>query len=56
MSIWNPYGYCWFTFLFEFLLKDSGGDIDIAVASSKELKVSSVREAFQTVFGKATVK
>ena len=36
--------------------KDSGGDIDIAVASSKELKVSSVREAFQTVFGKATVK
>nr|CAH0112649.1 unnamed protein product [Daphnia galeata] len=34
----------------------SGGDIDIAVASSKELKVSSVREAFQTVFGKATVK
>lgn len=34
----------------------SGGDIDIAVASTKELKVSSVREAFQTVFGKATVK
>jgi hypothetical protein len=42
--------------VFEFSLKDSGGDIDIAVASSKELKVSSVREAFQTVFGKATVK
>lgn len=35
---------------------DSGGDIDIAVASSKELKVSAVREAFQTVYGKATVK
>lgn len=33
----------------------SGGDIDIAVASSNELKVSAVREAFQTVFGKASV-
>jgi len=33
----------------------SGGDIDIAVASNNELKVSAVREAFQTVFGKASV-
>nr|CAG4637137.1 EOG090X08PQ [Ceriodaphnia reticulata]SVE73027.1 EOG090X08PQ [Ceriodaphnia reticulata] len=36
--------------------QNSGGDIDIAIASTKELKVSSVREAFQNVFGKATVK
>ena len=34
---------------------DSGGDLDIVVASDKEVKVSAVREAFQTVFGKATV-
>lgn len=40
----------------KYFVLDSGGDIDIAVASSKELKVSSVREAFQTIFGKATVK
>ncbi|XP_051154286.1 protein PRRC1-like isoform X1 [Leptopilina boulardi] len=33
----------------------SGGDVDIFVASDKEVKVSSIREAFQTVFGKATV-
>jgi len=33
----------------------SGGDIDIAVASNNEIKVSAVREAFQTVFGKASV-
>ena len=35
---------------------DSGGDVDIVVTSNKELKVSAVREAFQTVFGKATVR
>merc|ERR1712071_12112 len=35
---------------------NSGGDIDIAVASNNELKVSAVREAFQTVFGKASVR
>ncbi|XP_047535869.1 protein PRRC1-like isoform X2 [Vanessa atalanta] len=33
----------------------SGGDLCIVVASDKEVKVSPVREAFQTVFGKATV-
>jgi len=33
----------------------SGGDIEIVVASDKEGKVSPVREAFQTVFGQATV-
>nr|CAD7456855.1 unnamed protein product [Timema tahoe] len=34
---------------------DSGGDVDIVVASDKEVKISPVREAFQAVFGKATV-
>ncbi|XP_068229860.1 protein PRRC1-A-like [Palaemon carinicauda] len=33
----------------------SGGDMDIVVASDKEVKVGAVREAFQFVFGKATV-
>ncbi|KAG8222936.1 hypothetical protein J437_LFUL000231 [Ladona fulva] len=33
----------------------SGGDMDVIVASDKEVKVSPVREAFQTVFGRATV-
>ncbi|XP_038211536.1 protein PRRC1-like [Zerene cesonia] len=33
----------------------SGGDLYIVVASDKEVKVSPVREAFQTVFGKATI-
>lgn len=33
----------------------SGGDVEIFVASDKEVKVSPIREAFQTVFGKATV-
>ncbi|XP_069691206.1 protein PRRC1-like [Periplaneta americana] len=33
----------------------SGGDVDIVVASDKEVKLSPVREAFQSVFGKATV-
>ena len=36
-------------------LADSGGDMDIVVASDKEVKVGAVREAFQFVFGKATV-
>ena len=35
---------------------DSGGDIDVFVASDKEVKVGAIREAFQTVFGKATVR
>lgn len=34
---------------------DSGGDMDIIVASDKEVKVGAIREAFQMSFGKATV-
>ncbi|XP_023241446.1 protein PRRC1-like [Centruroides sculpturatus] len=34
----------------------SGGDISIVVASDKEVKVSPIREAFQHVFGRATVE
>lgn len=34
---------------------DSGGDVDIVVASDKEVKIGPVREAFQNVFGRATV-
>ncbi|XP_053985742.1 protein PRRC1-like isoform X2 [Hylaeus anthracinus] len=33
----------------------SGGDVEIVVASDKDVKISPVRQAFQTVFGKATV-
>ncbi|KAI5642899.1 protein PRRC1 [Phthorimaea operculella] len=33
----------------------SGGDVYLVVASDKEVKISPVREAFQFVFGKATV-
>lgn len=33
----------------------SGGDMEIIVASDKDSKISPVRQAFQTVFGKATV-
>ncbi|XP_047030794.1 protein PRRC1-like [Helicoverpa zea] len=33
----------------------SGGDLLVVVASDKEVKISPVREAFQTVFGKANV-
>ncbi|KAK8729665.1 hypothetical protein OTU49_008257 [Cherax quadricarinatus] len=33
----------------------SGGDMDIIVTSDKEIKVGAVREAFQFIFGKATV-
>ncbi|GLV43425.1 hypothetical protein CBL_03967 [Carabus blaptoides fortunei] len=34
----------------------SGGDMDILVASDKEVKIRPIREAFQCVFGKATVE
>lgn len=34
---------------------NSGGDTEIIVASDKDDKVRPVREAFQTIFGKATV-
>merc|ERR1719147_554101 len=33
----------------------SGGDVTVVVASDKESKVAPVREAFQSVFGQATV-
>ncbi|CAK1552988.1 unnamed protein product [Leptosia nina] len=33
----------------------SGGDLYMVIASDKDVKVSPIREAFQTVFGKATV-
>ncbi|OXU22443.1 hypothetical protein TSAR_008899 [Trichomalopsis sarcophagae] len=36
-------------------ISDSGGDIEIIVASDKDAKVAPVREAFQNVFGNATV-
>lgn len=36
-------------------ISDSGGDVNIIVASNKEVKVSPIREAFQSVFGKATI-
>lgn len=38
------------------IFADSGGDMDIVVASDKEIKVGAVREAFQFMFGKATVR
>ncbi|CAN7948979.1 unnamed protein product, partial [Ixodes hexagonus] len=40
----------------EKLITDSGGDIDVLVASDDELHViGPIREAFQKVFGRATV-
>lgn len=33
----------------------SGGDVDVVVTSKKEVKVGAVRQAFQEVFGRATV-
>ena len=33
----------------------SGGDVCILVTSTKESKVSAIREAFQNVFGRASV-
>lgn len=41
--------------LVDVLISDSGGDVEIIVASNKEFKISPIREAFQGVFGKATV-
>ncbi|KAG8195546.1 hypothetical protein JTE90_019534 [Oedothorax gibbosus] len=35
---------------------NSGGDVNVVVASGNEVKISAVREAFQLVFGKATVQ
>ena len=40
----------------ELYISDSGGDIEVIVASDKDAKVAPVREAFQNVFGNATVK
>lgn len=41
--------------LWKMYISDSGGDMEIIVASDKDVTISSVRQAFQTVFGKATV-
>lgn len=41
--------------LFCLLSTVSGGDVSVIVASSKDNKLVPVREAFQKVFGKATV-
>jgi hypothetical protein len=40
----------------ELCILDSGGDIEIIVASDTNSKIAPVREAFQNVFGNATVK
>lgn len=45
---------CWTYYLVHFFT-DSGGDLDLVVASDKEVKVSPIREAFQHIFGKATI-
>lgn len=34
---------------------DSGGDVDVLVTSGKEVKYGPVKDAFQQVFGRATV-
>lgn len=36
-------------------MTDSGGSTEIVVASGNDDKVTAVREAFQSVFGRATV-
>lgn len=41
--------------LFDIWISDSGGDCEVIVATNEEIKISPVREAFQSVFGKATV-
>lgn len=41
--------------LLKMYISDSGGDVEVVVASDKDGKISPVRQAFQTVFGKATV-
>lgn len=38
------------------LIPGTGGDIYVVVTSEKENKVGAIREAFQTVFGKAIVR
>lgn len=48
------YEYIRINFLRMYVL-DSGGDIEVVVASDKDVKISPVRQAFQAVFGKATV-
>lgn len=45
----------WWTLFDEWIL-DSGGDIELVVASNKEVKISPIREAFQEIFGEATVE
>lgn len=36
-------------------LADSGGNVDVVVTSKKEAEVVAVRQAFQEVFGRATI-
>lgn len=36
-------------------VQDSGGDTEVVVASTNDDKIMSIREAFQDVFGRATV-
>lgn len=38
------------------MITDTGGDMSILVTSTKEVKVSGVRQAFQEVFGRAVVE
>lgn len=59
--IWNQSAFFCYFFLctasnhIHVFLSDSGGDIDIVVASVKDVKVEPVKRAFQDVFGRATV-
>lgn len=64
MSYVDWYRYYQFNRNFQLCIKEhtchsfigTGGDIYIVVTSEKENKVGAVREAFQTVFGKAIVR
>jgi hypothetical protein len=42
-------------FIVSWFAADSGGNVNVVVTSTKEVKVGAVRQAFQTVFGRATV-
>lgn len=42
--------------LLQLYLIDSNDDMELIVASDKDSKISPIRQAFQTVFGKATVR
>lgn len=52
----HNYDYDWALIRYFFgWFSDSGGDVDVVVTSKKEVKVGPVRQAFQEVFGRATV-